>query len=63
MHRSNNIEIRENNRVNSMGRQQFQEYMDELHMQDSKKPIKRDRLAQLPRTKFQSSKPVADSEK
>ena len=35
----------ENARVNRMNPQQFSEYMNELHLRDSKKPLKKDVLS------------------
>ena len=38
--RSNDI----NDRVNRMSQQEFENYMNELHLRDSKKPLKKDVL-------------------
>ena len=35
-----------------MNPREFENYMNELHLRDSKKPLKKDVLAQLPRTKY-----------
>ena len=45
-----------NERVNRMNPQEFENYMNELHLRDSKKPLKKDVLEQLPRTKFVAAK-------
>lgn len=45
----------EDARVANMSEQQFENYMNELHMRDNKKPLKADFLSQLPRIRFQGN--------
>ena len=54
-HMLNNRERRENDRVNRMSEQEFENYMNDLHIRDSVKPIKADLLSQLPRSRYQAT--------
>ena len=47
-----NLGNSENDRVNNMNQQEFDDYMNELHMRDNQKPINENVLSQLPRSRF-----------